>query len=640
MFINIYKTGLSILLLLLLMPNPPAIAQDGDAGTESLFHLGFGARALGLGRAFTAMADDPTAVFWNPAGLENVYQQSVSFFHSTLPEGASYDFLGYAFPTLSLGTFGAGIGRVGIGGVPFRDIDQVSQDYPEFSWDEYQAYFSYAKKLPWDISSGLTVRVVRRGFSNVFNDGNLIDYGVGMDLGLMYTPEYFTSSFLRDWTFGLNIRNLFTPQVKEGTQVDELPLSVRFGILRKLFFVGGGNNVNVLLDLDYSQKRALMFNFGAEYRFRELGMLRAGFDGNAVTFGAGMKYSLLQIDYAFGSSYYSEIIPSVHRVSLSVNFGLNRNEMFEIAEAKRRAEEERIIADIRESDRQKFVAEHLQQAEEYFNSGEWLDAIVEFQQVISQDPFNNRAQIMIDSADVLLQGQFENRQNQAISEALDKERAEINRQFVNERFERGRLLLEQKLYTESLIEFTRALERSPNDETIISAINTTERRLAQEISSLVQASRREFQNGNYSEALRLLTDARLLGGDNAEILNEIEILTQRYKLAEKMQQGLGLYEIGEYDEALQIFEQAMDIDPADELVRQYYERTKIETMGKTEEMPPDVERRYLEGIDKFVKGKYREAINIWEEILQEYPYNKKVIKAIEGARDRMERTQR
>ena len=148
------------------------------------------------------------------------------------------------------------------------------------------------------------------------------------------------------------------------------------------------------------------------------------------------------------------------------------------------------------------------------------------------------------------------------------------------------------------------------------------------------------QTCNYSEALRLLTDARLLGGDNAEILNEIEILNQRYKLAEKMQQGLGLYEFGEYDEALQIFEQAMEIDPADELVRQYYERTKVETLGKTEEMPPDVERRYLEGIDKFVKGKYREAINIWEEILQEYPYNKKVINAIEGARERMEKAQR
>jgi len=311
----------------------------------------------------------------------------------------------------------------------------------------------------------------------------------------------------------------------------------------------------------------------------------------------------------------------------------------EIVEAERQAEEERIIADIREKDRQKFIAEHMQKANEYFESGEWLDAIVEYQQVISQDPFNNRAQIMIDSADTMLQSQIQERQNQAIEEALDKERAEINQQFVNERFERGRLLLEQKQYTEALIEFNRALERAPGDETIIGAINTTRRQLNQEVSNLLQASRREYQNGNYSEALRLLTEARLLGGDNEQIQNEVEILSQRYKLAQKIQQGLGLYEIGEYDEALQIFEEAMSIDPSDELVRQYYERTKIETEGKTEELPPNVERRYLEGIDKFVKGRYKEAIEIWEEIRQEYPYNKKIIKAIEGARERMERAQ-
>jgi tetratricopeptide (TPR) repeat protein len=379
---------------------------------------------------------------------------------------------------------------------------------------------------------------------------------------------------------------------------------------------------------------------GLEYKFKELGMLRAGIDGSTPTFGAGAKYSFMQIDYAFGGSKYSEYINPLHSVSLTFNFGLNRDELQEIVEAKRKAEEERVIAEIRESDRQKFIAEHMKNADEYFSNSEWLDAIVEYQQVISQDPFNNRAQIMIDSADVLLQAQFDARQNQAIVEALDKERAQINQQYVNERFERGRLLLEQKLYTEALIEFNRALERSPGDETIIGAITTTQRRLNQEISSLLQASRREYQNGNYSEALRLLTDAGLLGGDNAEIQNEVEILSQRYKLAQKIQQGLGLYEIGEYDQALLIFEQAMSIDPSDQLLQQYYERTKIETEGKTEEMPPNIERRYLEGIDKFVKGKYQEAIDIWEEIRKEYPYNKKLIKAIEGARERMERAQK
>ncbi|RMD63685.1 hypothetical protein D6833_05365, partial [Candidatus Parcubacteria bacterium] len=74
------------LLVLLVLAAYPCRAQQGQGGTESNLSLGFGARAFSVGRAFTALADDPTAVFWNPAGLEYVYQQSATFFHTSLFE--------------------------------------------------------------------------------------------------------------------------------------------------------------------------------------------------------------------------------------------------------------------------------------------------------------------------------------------------------------------------------------------------------------------------------------------------------------------------------------------------------------------------------------------------------------------------
>lgn len=43
-------------------------------------------------------------------------------------------------------------------------------------------------------------------------------------------------------------------------------------------------------------------------------------------------------------------------------------------------------------------------------------------------------------------------------------------------------------------------------------------------------------------------------------------------------------------------------------------------------------------MDLFVKGKYQEAIDIWQEILKDYPYNKKVLTAIENARERLKKT--
>ena len=104
--------------LLLLLPAISAAQQgNGQGGTRSNFNFGFGARAMGMGNAFVALADDPTALYWNSAGLDHIYQQSLTFFHASLPEGGLYDFLGYAYPTLDLGTFALGIGRLGTGGI-------------------------------------------------------------------------------------------------------------------------------------------------------------------------------------------------------------------------------------------------------------------------------------------------------------------------------------------------------------------------------------------------------------------------------------------------------------------------------------------------------------------------------------------
>jgi hypothetical protein len=207
------------------------------------------------------------------------------------------------------------------------------------------------------------------GLQNVEGTANaeLNDFGIGADFGFLYKPEWFGNVFLQDWSFGMNIINLFPPQMNEGDNIDEFPLTVKFGLMKKIRFAGSGS-LNLLFDLNHSMNRDMRFHMGTEYSFQDLGMLRVGFNNSTPAFGAGIKYSMFQIDYGFGSSqaasdFSSEFTSTMHRVSLTINFGLNRDELFAIAEEKRRREEERIIADIREADKQKFIAEHLQQAD-------------------------------------------------------------------------------------------------------------------------------------------------------------------------------------------------------------------------------------------------------------------------------------
>jgi len=608
-------------------------AQDEQGGTESNLDYGFGARAMSLGHAFTALADDPTAVFWNPAGLEHIYRQSFSLFHSTMFEGTLYDFAGYAYPTLRLGTFGFGIARIGTGDVDHRGIDKVV--IGTVSWEEYHGFFSYAKRLPWDITAGLTLRGVRRAWTNL--DGE-VDMGIGLDFGMLYRPQIFSSVILRDWSVGLNIRNMFAPQVNEGVAIDEFPLGVRLGFARKLYLFEGGNQLQLLFDLDYSQKRDMRFHFGTEYNFRGYGMLRAGFDGTHPTFGAGMQYSIFQIDYAFGQPYEADYFSSLHRFSLSFNFGMNRDQMQVLADAERKVEEERLIANIREADRQKFIAEHLESANKFFEESKYLDAIVEYQQVITQDAFNKRATVMLDSSEVLLQGVRDEEQNLAVKNALDTERAAVNRSYIEEHFNKGRSYLEKKQFTEALIEFNMTREKAPQEASVLSAIRTTQRRMTEETGRLIQQGRQEFRNGNYAKALGLLGDARLLGGDDQAIQIEIETLSRRIKLQEDIQRGMSLFDIGEFDQAASVFEEALKLNPENKLAKQYFEKSKIETIGKTVQLDPAAESRYLQGVDRYVKGKYQEAITIWEDILKTHPYNKKVLKALEGARERLNKS--
>ncbi len=378
-------------LLLLLCLSLPVMGQDGDGGTEdNMSILGYGARALGMGKAFTALADDPTAVYWNPAGLEFLNQQSATFYHSSLWGGTSYDFLGYAYPTLSIGTFGLGIARIGVDDIPQTSAGEQVYDNT-FSNSEYQIYASYAKKMPYNLTPGITLRMFQRNWSGIIDEADLSDTGFGVDLGLMFRPEWLGSPWLQDWSFGLKIQNLIAPSIKEGNVSENFPLTVKLGTFKKVRFVGG-EYFNALFDLDYSQYRSLKAHLGAEYRVKDYGEVRLGYTTGGLTFGASIEYQKFRFDYSYGSSAYSDVLPGVHRFSLSFTFGNTREEMYEIAENKRIEEQNEMLARLREEENRQFIADHLVLADNYFNQERYLDAIVEYQQVLSRDSSQTRQQ--------------------------------------------------------------------------------------------------------------------------------------------------------------------------------------------------------------------------------------------------------
>ena len=608
--------------------------QTGDGGTESNLNFGYGARALSLGGAFTALADDPTAVFWNPAGLEYIYQQNLSFFHTSFWEGIDYDFLGYVYPTLNFGTFGIGIGRIGVDGIPQLDNSGEPINENTYSHAETHMYISGSKKLPFNTCLGISIKYLRRGFSDLVDQPEYFDSGFGMDIGLLYKPEFFGSRWLQDWSFGIKMANFLKPTLKEGTQSDQLPFSFKLGLLKKVRFAGG-NSVNVLFDIKSTQKQDSRLYLGTEYNFRELGAFRMGFNNGKFAVGGGVEYRMFRFDYTYGNYSNSENLSAVHSFSVSVIFGMNRDEMFAQAEVKRAAERKALIAQTLANERQQFISDHMNFGYRYFNNQQYMDAIVEYRQVLELDSTNTDAHAMLDSSNNKLQDMFQIRQGQAIRAALDKNRAERDKNFINEHFEKGRSYIDQNKFIDALTEFNLAFERDTTNQSISNAIQTTKRRISEEAERLVKEARDALELNNFSDAQLLLTDAQTLADTTQEIVKEIKELNDKVNVQKYFQRGMLYYQLNEYKNSVAMFEQALKIDPKNEDVREYYDKSKIALSSTNQTMDAETEKRYLSGINEFYNGNYDKAFAIWDSILIEQPYNKKVLSAVRSAKSRL-----
>jgi len=286
---------ISILIILIALFQGPffsASADEGLAGMPGVFlHMGVGARAYAMGQAYTALANDPTAIYWNPAALANQNPFQVYFMHSVLFFDTNFDYLAGTVPTRELGSFGAGLLFLNSG--EFDQRNELNQELGSFSITDLAFFLSWSKEIFRGLSGGINYKLVNQRMLNYSGIGH------GFDVG-------FKTRLFNRLDTGLMFLNLLSPKVKLAYDSQSYPMQVKFGVAMKFL------EDKLVLSSDIAKImgwESTYLNIGAEYTFMEKLALRAGFYNGRLTLGAGFSLSKGGIDYShksvsdFGSNH-------------------------------------------------------------------------------------------------------------------------------------------------------------------------------------------------------------------------------------------------------------------------------------------------------------------------------------------------
>jgi len=139
----LHKRIITMVILVAALLQPILAQQVTKTGTTAakFLSIGVGPRANAMGGAYTAIANDVSAMYWNPAGIANVNEVQTLFTYTRMFADINVNYFGIVFPAGEFGTFGASITALNVG-----EMDVTSEDYPEGTGEKFSAG-SYAFAL-------------------------------------------------------------------------------------------------------------------------------------------------------------------------------------------------------------------------------------------------------------------------------------------------------------------------------------------------------------------------------------------------------------------------------------------------------------------------------------------------------------
>jgi len=342
----IHSPGLLVLALVLIFTTHLSLTaqQVRKVGTSSakFLRIPVGAKSIAMGGAFTAIADDGSAMFWNPGNTAVQSGYTLFIHHSPWLPGLDHNYAGFLLPVSGVGVFGINVVSLMSEEMEITTMEAPMGTGETFTAASTAAGFTFARNLTDRFSIGANFKYISE---RIFHSRAA---GFGFDVGTMFITPF------RDIRFGVSISNVGTglqmhgedlntyvdvAPNKEGNnenivarlKTDEfgLPIIMRMGVAwdwqmsagTRLTIAGEGVNPN---DNNHS------VSLGAEFAtLNEVLMLRGGFSElfledreKGLTLGAGIRLPATEglafkFDYAYQDFRH---LGGVHHVTIQTAF--------------------------------------------------------------------------------------------------------------------------------------------------------------------------------------------------------------------------------------------------------------------------------------------------------------------------------
>jgi len=337
-----------------------AMAQSGGQ-PGAFMSYGAGARGLGMGGAFFAVADDASASYWNPAGLTMLERKEFTAMQATLFEGTNLSFFTYAHPTTSRGTWAVSMTQLKSTGfekiaiTPSTSGDEIVdiKTLGTFDASERALAFSWGRDVSDKLAFGVMAKDITRTLDTSADSFKSIDITM-LD---KVSPTY---------RLAVGVQNVFS--MASGDTEDKLPLTLKLGQALSLF----KGNLTFGFDVSKPQSASTQWRFGGEYWLMYWAALRFGVMGapgiQEADFGLGIKYKSLAFDVAQGV----HALGNTTRLSVTMRMGQSN-----------KAKHEREVRDI------------IRQALQYFKSGYFSRAMEKLRAAMDADPGNTEVRRMV-----------------------------------------------------------------------------------------------------------------------------------------------------------------------------------------------------------------------------------------------------